>query len=65
MKRWPGSRLTPSPYNCLMERRQKMLHVVKLIERRFPNAGNRVVASLLALSASALAVGIGILLLKK
>lgn len=41
-----------------------MLHVVKLIERRFPNAGNRVITSLVALSASALAIGIGLMLLK-
>ena len=40
-----------------------MIHVVKLIERRFPKAGDRIVLSLLALSASALAVGLGILLL--
>ena len=41
-----------------------MLHVVRLIERRFPNAGSRIVTSLLALSASALAIGVGIMLLK-
>jgi hypothetical protein len=29
-----------------------MLHVVKLIERRFPNSANRVITALLALSAS-------------
>jgi hypothetical protein len=41
-----------------------MIHVVKLIERRFPNAGGRIVTSLVALSASALAIGIGLMLLK-
>jgi hypothetical protein len=41
-----------------------MIHVVKLIERRFPNAGNRVIASLLAISTSALAIGVGLMLLK-
>lgn len=41
-----------------------MLHVVKLIKRRFPNSGNRIIASLVALSASALAIGVGLMLLK-
>jgi hypothetical protein len=41
-----------------------MIHVVKLINRRFPNAGGRVVSSLFALSASALAIGVGLLLLR-
>jgi hypothetical protein len=41
-----------------------MVHVIKLIRRRFPNAGGHVVTTLFALSASALAVGIGILMLK-
>jgi hypothetical protein len=40
-----------------------MLHVVKQIRRRFPNNGNRIIASLVALSASALAIGVGMLLL--
>jgi hypothetical protein len=40
-----------------------MVHVVKLIHRRFPNAGGRIVSSLFALSASALAIGVGLLLL--
>jgi hypothetical protein len=40
-----------------------MIHVVKLINRRFPNAGGRIVTSLVALSASALVAGLGILLL--
>lgn len=39
-----------------------MIHVVKLIERRFPNSGNRIVTSLFALSAAALAIGVGMLL---
>jgi hypothetical protein len=42
-----------------------MLHVVKLIERRFPKQGNRIVAVLLTLSIAALAVGSGIMLLSK
>jgi hypothetical protein len=41
-----------------------MIHVVKLIERRFPNSGARIISTLFALSASALAIGIGILLLR-
>jgi hypothetical protein len=40
-----------------------MIHVVKLINRRCPNAGGRIVISLFALSASALAIGAGLLLL--
>jgi hypothetical protein len=39
-----------------------MLHVVKQIERRFPNQGSRIVTVLVALSASALVVGIGMML---
>jgi hypothetical protein len=39
-----------------------MLHVVKQIQRHFPNQGGRVVTALVALSASALAVGIGLML---
>jgi len=34
-----------------------MLHVVKQLERRFPNFGNRIVLGLLAASAVALAIG--------
>ena len=41
-----------------------MIHVVRQFQRRFPNYGNRVVATLLALSASALAIGLGVMLLK-
>jgi hypothetical protein len=41
-----------------------MIHVVKLIERRFPNSSGRIIGSLLAASVSALAIGIGLLLLK-
>jgi hypothetical protein len=41
-----------------------MIHIVKLVRRRFPKAGDGIVASLVALSASALAIGIGIMLLK-
>ena len=41
-----------------------MIHVVKLVRRRFPKQGDRIVTTLFALSASALAVGLGIMLLK-
>jgi hypothetical protein len=41
-----------------------MIHVVKLVRRRFPKLGDRIVTTLFALSASALAVGLGIMLLK-
>jgi hypothetical protein len=41
-----------------------MLHVVKQIQRHYPNQRSRIVTSLLALSASALLVGLGLLLLK-
>jgi hypothetical protein len=41
-----------------------MIHVVKLVRRRFPNAGGRIVSSMLLVSASALAIGVGLLLLK-
>jgi hypothetical protein len=40
-----------------------MIHVVKLINRQFPNAEGRIVTSLFALSASALAIGVGLLML--
>jgi hypothetical protein len=42
-----------------------MLHVVKLIQRRFPNSNGRIVGSLFALSVSALAIGIGLMLMMK
>lgn len=38
-----------------------MLHMVRLIERRFPRHAKHVVAALLLLSASMLALGIGLL----
>jgi hypothetical protein len=41
-----------------------MLHVVKLIQRRYPVSSRPIIASLLALSVSALAIGIGIMLLR-
>ena len=41
-----------------------MIHVLKLIERRFPKASGRIISSLFAISVSALAIGIGIMLLK-
>jgi hypothetical protein len=41
-----------------------MVHILKLIKRRFPNSGDRIVNSLFLLSASALAIGVGIMLLK-
>jgi hypothetical protein len=40
-----------------------MVHVVKLIQRRYPNSSGRIIGSLFALSASALAIGIGLMLL--
>ncbi len=42
-----------------------MLHVVKQIQRHFPNQSSRIVTGLVALSASALLVGVGLLLLKR
>jgi hypothetical protein len=42
-----------------------MLHVVKQIQRHFPNQSSRIVAGLVALSASAMLVGVGLLLLKR
>jgi hypothetical protein len=39
-----------------------MLHVVKLVQRRFPNHASRIISVLFAVSASALAIGIGLLL---
>jgi hypothetical protein len=42
-----------------------MLHVVKQIQRHFPQAGGRIVAALVALSASALAIGVGLMLLTR
>lgn len=39
-----------------------MLHIVHLIERRFQNGSGRTVAMLAVLSASALAIGAGLLL---
>ncbi len=42
-----------------------MLHNIRLIERRFPKLAGRLVPSLLALSASALVVGLGLLLLRR
>jgi hypothetical protein len=41
-----------------------MIHVVKLIQRRFPSVADRVIPTLLTLSASALAIGIGFMLFK-
>ncbi|WP_280523259.1 hypothetical protein [Pseudoxanthomonas wuyuanensis] len=38
-----------------------MLHIVHLLERRFPGHARRVLALLLLLSASALALGVGLL----
>jgi hypothetical protein len=48
----------------LFEKGMQMIHVVKLLKRRFPNHGSRIVSSLVALSASALVLGMGLLLLK-
>jgi hypothetical protein len=41
-----------------------MLHVVKLIERRFPKASDRIISGLFALSLSALAIGVGLAMLR-
>jgi hypothetical protein len=40
-----------------------MLHIVKLVERRYPQASGRIIGALFALSLSALAVGVGLALL--
>ena len=42
-----------------------MLHVVKLIRHRYPDKSGRIIASLVAVSASALLVGIGLLLFRQ
>jgi hypothetical protein len=39
------------------------MHNLKLIRRRFPGSYPRIVATLLALSVAALAIGVGLLLL--
>jgi hypothetical protein len=39
-----------------------MLHVINQIQRHFPDRGARIVTVLLALSASALLLGIGLML---
>lgn len=41
-----------------------MLHVVRLIARRYPERADRIVAVLVLASASALALGPGLLLLR-
>ena len=41
-----------------------MLHVIRQIENRFPGTQGRIVPIAVAFSASALAIGLGILLLK-
>lgn len=41
-----------------------MLHVVRLIERRYPERADRIVTVLALASASALALGLGLLLLR-
>jgi hypothetical protein len=42
-----------------------MLHVVKQIQRHFPNQSSRIVTGLVALSASALLIGVGLMLLNR
>jgi hypothetical protein len=42
-----------------------MLHVVKQIQRHFPGRNNTIVAVAVALSASALLVGVGLLVLNQ
>ena len=39
-----------------------MLHVVHMIQRRYPRASGKIVGTLVILSASCLALGIGLLL---
>lgn len=41
-----------------------MLHIKKLIERRFPRSAPKIIGTLFVLSASALAVGVGMMLLQ-
>lgn len=41
-----------------------MLHLVRLMERRFPQRAPRIVAALVFASASAVALGLGLLLLR-
>jgi hypothetical protein len=41
-----------------------MLHIVRSIQHRYPSQSNRIIVSLVALSASALLVGTGMLLLQ-
>ena len=41
-----------------------MLHIVRLIERRYPERAGRITGTLVALSAAALALGTGLLLLR-
>jgi hypothetical protein len=45
--------------------KERNMHIVKLIRRRFPEQSNSVIGVLVFLSASALLIGIGILLLMK
>lgn len=40
------------------------MHIVKLVHRRFPNSSGAIIGLLSLLSISALALGIGLLLLK-
>ncbi|MDA1054015.1 MAG: hypothetical protein O3C40_26495 [Planctomycetota bacterium] len=42
-----------------------MLHIIKLIKRRFPNASGKIITTLVLVSASALAIGVGFLLLRQ
>ena len=42
-----------------------MLHIVHLIERRYPERSKRVIARLLLLSGAGLALGVGLLLLAR
>ena len=39
------------------------MHIIKLIQRRFPNQAGGIVALLAALSAAGLAIGVGVWLL--
>ena len=40
------------------------MHIIWLIQRRFPNRGGRLIAGLALASASALVIGVGVLVLQ-
>jgi hypothetical protein len=59
----PVRQRSPNDILRLESKGEPMIHVMKLIQRRFPNSSGRIISSLFALSASALAIGLGIMLL--